>query len=109
MRPTLRLVCICAVAAAIIVARASSGRTEKAEPASVAPTGDKPLIQVALLLDTSNSMDGLIDQAKTQLWNIVSEFATAKRDGKTPELQPSTSTATTTSPPAKDTSAWSSP
>ena len=27
-------------------------------------------IQVALLLDTSNSMDGLIDQAKS-LWDIV--------------------------------------
>jgi len=28
-------------------------------------------IQVALLLDTSNSMDGLINQAKAQLWNVV--------------------------------------
>jgi hypothetical protein len=46
-----------------------------------------PRIQVALLLDTSNSMDGLIDQAKTQLWKIVNEFAVAKRDGKAPELQ----------------------
>lgn len=47
----------------------------------------KPRIQVAVLLDTSNSMDGLIAQAKTQLWKIVNEFATAKKDGKTPELQ----------------------
>lgn len=37
-------------------------------------------IQLALLLDTSNSMDGLIDQAKAQLWNIVNELAKAKRD-----------------------------
>lgn len=28
-------------------------------------------IQVALLLDTSQSMDGLIEQAKSQLWNIL--------------------------------------
>ena len=31
-------------------------------------------IQIALLLDTSNSMDGLIDQAKSQLWSVVNEF-----------------------------------
>ncbi|RZS98835.1 vWA domain-containing protein [Aquimarina brevivitae] len=35
-------------------------------------------IQVALLLDTSNSMDGLIDQAKAQLWKIVNELSYAK-------------------------------
>ncbi|MFC1852326.1 VWA domain-containing protein, partial [candidate division CSSED10-310 bacterium] len=39
------------------------------------------------LLDTSNSMDGLIDQAKTQLWKIVNELARAKRDGKSINLQ----------------------
>lgn len=47
----------------------------------------KSKIQVALILDTSNSMDGLIDQAKTQLWNVVNEFATAKYSGESPELQ----------------------
>src|SRR6187399_1820752 len=47
----------------------------------------KPLIQVALLLDTSGSMDGLIDQARTQLWTIVNEFAKTKKDGVTPQLQ----------------------
>lgn len=46
-----------------------------------------PKIQVALLLDTSNSMDGLIDQARTQLWKIVSEFTTLKLGGKTPQLE----------------------
>lgn len=35
-------------------------------------------IQVALLLDTSNSMDGLIDQAKAQLWKIVNELSYAE-------------------------------
>jgi hypothetical protein len=42
----------------------------------------KSSVQIALLLDTSNSMDGLIDQAKTQLWKIVNEMARSKRDGK---------------------------
>lgn len=34
---------------------------------------DGPVIQLALLLDTSNSMDGLIDQARSRLWQIVNE------------------------------------
>ncbi len=37
-------------------------------------------IKLALLLDTSSSMDGLIDQAKSQLWTIVNELATTKCD-----------------------------
>jgi len=45
------------------------------------------LVQLAILLDTSNSMDGLIDQAKTQLWKIVNEMARSKRDGEIINLQ----------------------
>ncbi|MEO7695078.1 MAG: hypothetical protein ABIS36_14065, partial [Chryseolinea sp.] len=37
-------------------------------------------ILIALLLDTSNSMDGLIDQAKSQLWKIVNELSKAQCD-----------------------------
>ncbi|MGI9582330.1 vWA domain-containing protein [Chryseobacterium sp. RRHN12] len=44
-------------------------------------------IQVALLLDTSNSMDGLIDQAKSRLWNIVNTLTTLKYNGKAPEIE----------------------
>ena len=44
-------------------------------------------IQVALLLDTSGSMDGLIDQAKSRLWNIVNTLTTLKYDGKTPDIE----------------------
>jgi uncharacterized protein with von Willebrand factor type A (vWA) domain len=36
-------------------------------------------IQVALLLDTSGSMDGLLEQAKSQLWKMVNELATSKK------------------------------
>ena len=50
-------------------------------------TSDRPLIQVAILLDTSNSMDGLIDQARTRLWRVVNELATAKKNGKSPDLR----------------------
>ena len=48
---------------------------------------EKPLVQMAILLDTSGSMSGLIDQARAELWAIVNEFIFAKRNGKAPELQ----------------------
>ncbi|WP_458627799.1 vWA domain-containing protein [Winogradskyella sp. PC D3.3] len=46
-----------------------------------------PEIKVALLLDTSNSMDGLIDQAKAQLWKIVNELSYAKCEEQNPNLK----------------------
>ncbi|WP_373018021.1 VWA domain-containing protein [Muriicola sp.] len=39
---------------------------------------ERPTVRIALLLDTSNSMDGLINQAKSQLWDIVNQFTYAK-------------------------------
>lgn len=44
-------------------------------------------IKVALLLDTSNSMDGLIHQAKAQLWEIINELSYAKCDNVKPKLE----------------------
>lgn len=58
--------------------------------AQVQITAHKPskqYIKVALLLDTSNSMDGLIDQAKAQLWDIVNELSYAKCHDSKPNLQ----------------------
>ena len=46
-----------------------------------------PKIQLAILLDTSSSMDGLITQAKSQLWRIVNELALAKKGGVSPKLE----------------------
>jgi hypothetical protein len=51
------------------------------------PVKENTKIQVALLLDTSNSMDGLIDQAKSRLWNIVNTLTTLKYAGKTPDIE----------------------
>jgi hypothetical protein len=53
------------------------------------PGDDKDqTIMLALLLDTSNSMDGLIEQAKSQLWRIVNELSSAKcGDGKKPSIR----------------------
>ncbi|MCU0276510.1 MAG: VWA domain-containing protein [Acidobacteria bacterium] len=44
-------------------------------------------VQMAILLDTSGSMDGLIDQARSRLWKIVNELATARKNGRAPRLQ----------------------
>lgn len=44
-------------------------------------------IQVAILLDTSSSMDGLIDQAKSRLWNIVNTLTTLRYQGKKPSIE----------------------
>src|SRR3979409_1073074 len=45
------------------------------------------LVQMAILLDTSNSMDGLIDQAKSQLWKIVNDLEYSTQNGVRPTLQ----------------------
>ena len=61
---------------------------EPEKPAEKTPAKEAtPIVQLAILLDTSGSMDGLINQARTQLWKIVNELATAKQNGKTPNLQ----------------------
>lgn len=44
-------------------------------------------IQVAILLDVSGSMDGLIEQAKSRLWNIVNTLTTLKYKGETPRIE----------------------
>lgn len=54
---------------------------------TVQPTPNNQFIKVALLLDTSNSMDGLINQAKAQLWDIVNELSYAKCGTNKPNLQ----------------------
>lgn len=62
-----------------------------AASASALPVNHKPenppRIQLAILLDTSSSMDGLIDQTRHQLWQMVNEFAKAKKQGMTPLLE----------------------
>ena len=43
-------------------------------------------IQVAILLDTSSSMSGLINQTRAELWSLVNELAATERNGAPPEL-----------------------
>lgn len=44
-------------------------------------------IQIAILLDTSSSMTGLIDQARTHLWTVVNQFIDADLGGQEPLLE----------------------
>jgi len=44
-------------------------------------------IQIAIILDTSGSMEGLIEQAKSQLWLVVSELTKATYNGEDPVLE----------------------
>lgn len=46
-----------------------------------------PRIQLSILLDTSGSMDGLLDQTRAQLWQMVDEFAKAKKNGINSQLE----------------------
>lgn len=48
---------------------------------------DPPKIQAAILLDVSGSMQGLIEQAKAQLWNMVSVMGKAKCDKGNPLIE----------------------
>lgn len=59
----------------------------KKQPAAVL-TDNEQKIQVAILLDVSNSMDGLIDQAKAQLWNMVNTLGRVQcSNTKTPKIE----------------------
>lgn len=69
----------CAVATALGWTE-TAGAKEPARP-------PRPTVQIAILLDTSNSMDGLIAQAKTQLWTVVNEFVHARKGGQAPAIQ----------------------
>jgi uncharacterized protein YdaT len=51
------------------------------------PAWAKAKIQMAILLDSSNSMDGLIDQTRTQLWQIVNYLTKVTKEGEVPELE----------------------
>jgi hypothetical protein len=85
MKPKTLLLLLCA---ALLLAATTIHFASAKEPAArLAKETKKPLVQIAILLDTSGSMEGLIEQAKSQLWRIVNEFAKAKRGGVPPEVQ----------------------
>ncbi len=56
-------------------------------PTETTHENNQNTIQVALLLDTSGSMSGLIEQAKSQLWNILNELSRTEKDGEETSLE----------------------
>jgi hypothetical protein len=66
----------CAAIALITIFSFSKPQTSNSKP-------KERKIQVAILLDVSNSMDGLIEQAKAQLWDMVITLGKAQCDDKT--------------------------
>ncbi len=65
----------------------SSTVSHKAEIETPKKIKNSSKIQAAILLDVSNSMDGLIEQAKAQLWTMVNVMGKAKCNGETPQIE----------------------
>ena len=97
MKNVHRILGICLLAATVNTAygcELTPKRTNK-EPIIAEAIVNEPVekpknntVKIALLLDTSNSMDGLINQAKSQLWDIVNKFTHAKcGNGSRPNLE----------------------
>lgn len=55
-------------------------------PVQIVPP-KQPKIQAAILLDVSNSMDGLIEQAKAQLWKMMNILGKTSCDGIPPKIE----------------------
>jgi len=87
-RAAITLSIIAAIGATIIPLNTQAHSNPNDKKHIIKPTPHhQPKIQLAILLDTSGSMDGLIDQTRNQLWQVVNEFSTAKRHGVTPKLE----------------------
>ena len=83
MRRGIAVVLLGFVAAGLLTIATQAGMPEPAGDsppgATVKPAPPEPRhVDLAVCLDTSNSMDGLIDSAKQKLWAVVNELATAK-------------------------------
>lgn len=71
--------CVAALSLAVAFAVPSCSAAEQ--------NGPRPKVQMAILLDTSSSMTGLIDQARLHLWKVVNQFIDAKLGDQLPELE----------------------
>ncbi|MCF6274258.1 MAG: VWA domain-containing protein [Robiginitomaculum sp.] len=80
-----RLLLSSVLACSVLAVPAQAQITSVSEPAHKIAV--QPKIQIALLLDTSNSMDGLISQTKSQLWTLVNELSEGKKNGQTPIIE----------------------
>jgi von Willebrand factor type A domain len=70
----------------VLLVNQTSCQAHATKPDEPITTSAKKKIKIALLLDTSSSMDGLINQAKSQLWSLVNDLSKAECEGEKPEL-----------------------
>lgn len=62
-------------------------KSAKKKSQVLASTTGEQKIQAAILLDVSGSMNGLIEQAKAQLWNMVSVMGKVKCENGDPRIE----------------------
>jgi hypothetical protein len=84
---TLQKIILMAAVISVFACKADTAKEISLNQEFISESSPKHFIKVALLLDTSNSMDGLIDQAKAQLWEIVNELSYAKCKNERPNLE----------------------
>lgn len=72
---------------AVLAVSLTTAAIAKPAVATNLPEESGPRVQLALLLDTSGSMEGLIDQARAQIWQVVNTFISAKQNGRTPVVE----------------------
>lgn len=56
----------------------TDGPSPKSPLVAVGAVAERPIVELAICLDTSGSMNGLIDAARARLWDIVNELALAQ-------------------------------
>lgn len=81
-----KTICSIAIFCCLFFSSACVQADHHTEAKETPPTTNQK-IQAAILLDVSNSMDGLIDQAKAQLWNMVSTMGKARCNGAAPKIE----------------------
>lgn len=85
MSPASRLLaCVALIALPLALAGPAPAPAQEPRLPGARPAPAPKAIDLVLCLDTSNSMDGLIDSAKIKLWDIVNELARLK---PTPDLR----------------------
>jgi len=63
---------------------ADASESELPNPGAATTVGDEHVVELAICLDTSGSMDGLLNSARQKLWTIVNDLAKAE---PTPRLR----------------------
>jgi hypothetical protein len=75
---------IAPTAATLLAAATAFAQDVNVSPIVETPPAEAPVINLAICLDTSGSMSGLIDAARQKIWDIVNDLALAE---PTPDLR----------------------